>query len=192
MALEDIINGIYDKGKIEIENIRKSSDEQVNKILEEARKKAENFLETNKKKIIKELEQEKIMKLSSTNVELKREYINKLDSLINDYVDNIKKELKNLRKTENYQKFLTNIISKGLKELNVNQNSAIIYISEKDRDLVGNYVNIKFNQNLDEYGGAIIETKDGKMIYNGSLENIFNEKINYLKEKLYEKIKEEL
>lgn len=192
MALEDIINGIYDKGKIEIENIRKSSDEQVNKILEEARKKAENFLETNKKKIIKELEQEKIMKLSSTNVELKREYINKLDSLINDYVDNIKKELKNLRKTENYQKFLTNIISKGLKELNVNQNSAIIYISEKDKDLVGNYVNIKFNQNLDEYGGAIIETKDGKMIYNGSLENIFNEKINYLKEKLYEKIKEEL
>lgn len=192
MPIDDVIKGIYDKGNLEIEAIRKSTDEQVSKIIADAELKARKIVENGREKIIKELELEKMRKISSVNVELKREYMEALNRMINDYIEKVKSSIKELRTTDLYKNYLLSSIEKGLKELNVNAENAVIHISELDRNLISNFKNISINRSLDDLGGIIVSTLDGRVISDRSVKNLLEEKSLEIKEKIYQRIKEEL
>lgn len=192
MPIDDVIKGIYDKGNLEIEAIRKSTDEQVSKIIADAELKARKIVENGREKIIKELELEKMRKISSVNVELKREYMEALNRMINDYIEKVKSTIKELRTTDLYKNYLLSSIEKGLKELNVNAENAVIHISELDRNLISNFKNISINRSLDDLGGIIVSTLDGRVISDRSVKNLLEEKSLEIKEKIYQRIKEEL
>ncbi|MGC8564948.1 MAG: V-type ATP synthase subunit E [Thermoplasmata archaeon] len=192
MAIDDVIKGIYDKGNLELESIRKTTEDQISKILVDAEARAKKIVEDGREKFIRELELEKMRKISSINVELKREYMDSLDKIINDYVNKVKDSIKYFRKTEVYRNYLMNSIEKGLKELNIDNDNAIIQISELDKGLIHSLKNVSINRMLDDLGGVIISTKDGKIISDRSIKNLIEEKSIELKEKIYQKIKEEL
>ncbi len=192
MAIDDVIKGIYDKGNLEIESIRKTTEEQISKILADAEARAKKIVEDGREKFIRELELEKMRKISSINVELKRVYMDSLDKIINDYVNKVKDSIKYFRKTEVYKNYLMNSIEKGLRELNIDNDNAIIQISELDRDLIPSLKNVSVNKMLDDLGGVIISTMDGKIISDRSIKNLVEERSIDLKEKIYQKIKEEL
>jgi len=192
MAIDDVIKGIYDKGNLELESIRKTTEDQISKILADAEARAKRIVEDGREKFIRELELEKMRRISSINVELKREYMNSLDKIINDYVNKVRDSIKYFRKTEVYKNYLKNSIEKGLKELKIDNDNAIIQISELDRDLIPSIKNVSINSTLDDLGGVIISTKDGKIISDRSIKNLIEEKSIELKEKIYQKIKEEL
>lgn len=192
MAIDDVIKGIYDKGNLELESIRKTTEDQISKILADAEARAKRIVEDGREKFIRELELEKMRRISSINVELKREYMDSLDKIINDYVKKVRDSIKYFRKTEVYKNYLKNSIEKGLKELNIDNDNAIIQISELDRDLIPSIKNVSINSMLDDLGGVIISTKDGKIISDRSIKNLIEEKSIELKEKIYQKIKEEL
>jgi|GEM_PF-1752440 len=192
MAIDDVIKGIYDKGNLELESIRKTTEDQISKILADAEARAKRIVEDGREKFIRELELEKMRRISSINVELKREYMDSLDKIINDYVNKVRDSIKYFRKTEVYKNYLKNSIEKGLKELNIDNDNAIIQISELDRDLIPSIKNVSINSMLDDLGGVIISTKDGKIISDRSIKNLIEEKSIELKEKIYQKIKEEL
>lgn len=192
MAIDDVIKGIYDKGNLEINAIRKNTDEQVSKIIADAELKARKIVEDGREKIIKELELEKMRKISSVNVELKREYMEALNRMINDYIEKVKSSIKGLRTTDLYRNYLLSSIEKGLKELNVDAENAVIHISELDRNLISDFKNISINRSLDDLGGVIVSTLDGKVISDRSVKNLLEEKSLEIKEKIYQRIKEEL
>jgi len=192
MAIDDVIKGIYDKGNLELESIRKTTEDQISKILADAEARAKRIVEDGREKFIRELELEKMRRISSINVELKREYMDSLDKIINDYVNKVRDSIKYFRKTEVYKNYLMDSIEKGLKELNIDNDNAIIQISELDRDLIPSIKNVSINSMLDDLGGVIISTKDGKIISDRSIKNLIEEKSIELKEKIYQKIKEEL
>ncbi len=191
MAIDDVIKGIYDKGNLELEMIRKTSEEQISRILADAMSRANKILEEGRTKIIKELELEKMRKISSVNVELKREYMDALNKIINEYIENVKNSFKDIRKNEIYKNYLIKSIEKGLKELNISTGNSIIFISEVDKDLIQNK-NVEFSKELDELGGVIISTADRKIFSDMSIKNLVEEKILEIKEKIYEKIREDL
>lgn len=192
MAIDDVIKGIYDKGNLEINAIRKSTDEQVSKIIADAELKARKIVEDGREKIIKELELEKMRKISSVNVELKREYMEALNRMINYYIEKVKSSIKGLRTTDLYRNYLLSSIGKGLKELNLDAENAVIHISEMDRNLISDFKNISINRSLDDLGGVIVATLDGRVISDRSVKNLLEEKSLEIKEKIYQKIKEEL
>ncbi len=191
MATEDVIKGIYDKGNLERESIRKSAEQQVSKILEDASSKAKKIIDDGKGKIIKDLELEKMRKISMVNVELKREYMDLLNKIMDEYLDKIKEYMKELRNNQLYRDYIKRSIEKGLQEIGINENDSIIYISEIDKSIVDNK-NAKFSKDLDELGGVIISTKDGKIFSDKTIKNLIEEKKLEIKEKFYVKVKEEL
>lgn len=189
MAIEEILRDIEEKGKIQIDNIRKDTEEKVTRIINDAMERAKNLLEEAKKNITKQLDYERKRVISTVNMEMKIQYHRTLNDIIDKSVEEIKRILISLRNTEYYSDYIKMSIKKGKEDLG---EDAIIIISEKDRDLIKEEKNIKISKDLESLGGVIIEARDGKKRADYSINTILNEKILQIKQEIYDKIKGEL
>ncbi len=191
MAVEDIVNGILEKGNIEIENIRKNTEEQVKKIIKEAEEKAEKYKKEMQSHIDKEIEMEISRAISQKNLEMKKIYLEKVNEIINIYFSQIKDTLRKLRGTQSYISYIQRSYKDALKEMGLDENSVIIEISEKDKALFQKNKNVTFNQELNDLGGIIVKSKDGKKIFDRSLNRLLDDTEHEIKSEIYSLLKGE-
>ena len=191
MAVEDIVNGILEKGNIEIENIRKNTEEQVKKIIKEAEEKAEKYKKEMQSHIDKEIEMEISRAISQKNLEMKKIYLEKVNEIINIYFSQIKDTLRKLRGTQSYISYIQRSYKDALKEMGLDENSIIIEISEKDKALFQKNKNVTFNQELNDLGGIIVKSKDGKKIFDRSLNRLLDDTEHEIKSEIYSLLKGE-
>ncbi|MGC9123432.1 MAG: V-type ATP synthase subunit E [Thermoplasmata archaeon] len=191
MAIEDIVNGILEKGNIEIENIRKNTEEQVKKIIKEAEEKAEKYKKEMQSHIDKEIEMEISRAISQKNLEMKKIYLEKVNEIIEIYFSQIKDTLRKLRGTQSYISYIQRSYKDALNEMGLDENSVIIEISEKDKVLFQKNKNVAFNQELNDLGGIIVKSKDGKRIFDRSLNRLLEDTEHEIKSQIYSLLKGE-
>ncbi len=192
MALEEIVKGIYEKAKIEIENIRKRAEEESKDIIEKANIESKRIIQDAKKNIEKELLEEKMRRISVKNVEMRRKYMDEIAVILDLTFQRIKNELKKYRNSDDYRMFIKKSLEDAVREIGRPENDLVVRISPGEKDLVhGNFQTIE-DPSLEELGGIVVETKDGSIRSNRSLEEILNEKSSEIKSSIYEKIKGEI
>jgi len=192
MSLEDIVKGIYEKANIEIENIRKRAEEESRNIIEKANIEAKKIIEDARKNIEKELMEEKMRRISVKNVEMRKKYMDEIANILDLTFQRIKNELKNYRNSDEYRIFIKRSLDDAIREIGRPENDLVVRISPGEKDLVqGNFQTIE-DPSLKELGGIIVETRDGSIRSNRSLEEILNEKSGEIKSSIYEKIKGEI
>ncbi len=192
MSLEDIVKGIYEKANIEIENIRKRAEEESKNIIEKANIESKKIIEDARKNIEKELMEEKMRRISVKNVEMRRKYMDEIALILDLTFQRIKNELKNYRNSDEYRIFIKRSLDDAIREIGRPEKDLVVRISPGEKDLVqGNFQTIE-DPSLKELGGIIVETRDGSIRSNRSLEEILNERSSEIKSSIYEKIKGEI
>lgn len=189
MSVEDILREIEQKGKIQLEIIRKETDEKISKIIGEAKENARKILEDGRASFERQLEYERKRIVSTVNMEMKMLYNRTLNEIIDEYVRKILDLLPSLRNSDHYREYIMKSIEKGRNEIG---NNYVIIISEKDSALVNSEKNVRFSKSLEPLGGVIIESLDGKKRADYSLVNVVNERILQIKQEIYEKMKGEM
>ena len=177
-GLTAIAKEILEDVKLDSEKIIRDAESKASKILREAKEEAENrhnqlLTETKKKS---ELEKKKLESL--TIIEIRNRYLKVKENYIKDVFVQAFERLKIFVESENYSSWLLVAIEKAVKEFDSTQPT--IYLNPKDLKLVKNEnfsrlakkLKINFaNETLNNLGGFIIETPDGKLSHNNTFEN---------------------
>ncbi|MEJ2241179.1 MAG: V-type ATP synthase subunit E family protein [Candidatus Bathyarchaeota archaeon] len=177
-GLTAIANEILEDVKLDSEKIVRDAEDKASKILREAKKEAESrrnqlLAETKKKS---ELEKKKIESL--TIIEIRNSHLKVKENQINDVFAKAFERLKKFVESEDYLNWLLLAIEKAVKEFDSNQ--LIVYLNSKDLKLLKNKnfdqlakkLRITFSTStLNNLGGFIIETPDGKLSRDNTFEN---------------------
>ncbi len=156
-----------------------------------------DFGEENARKIIEEgknsykkyLEAEGRKRISTVNMEMKMNYNKELDGLLDSYVKKVIELIAKMRNTEIYRNYIRKSVEKGKNELG---GDVKIIISSRDKDLIPNEKNVEYSSQLDNLGGVILESKDGKKRADYSIATLVEENILEIKRQIYEIIKGEI
>jgi len=95
------------------------------------------------------------------------------------------KKLLTLRETPGYSKFLTQRVKEGLEELSVS--NPVVHVCKGDKKFLKG-IKAKVAEDLSGMGGAVIESADGTVRVDCSLETLFEDKRELLRKKLYERM----
>lgn len=173
------------------------ADAQAEKIVHQAKVEAQAMLEAERAKLSvlkveaeKEVEQRmtslKNERLAWARLESKRLLAAAREDAIKSALDEFYDVMIKMRKSADYKKFMENSVSSAVAELG---SDAIVHVIKGEKELVPRMKGIKVAEDLEsELGGAIIESTDGRVRINMSMETIIESKKDELRAKINEKM----
>jgi len=171
MALESLVEEILKKGEEEVSRIKSEAEEKAKSIISDARRKAEELLLKAREEAEKEIESIRRQEISSVNLEMKRELLNKKKDVLERVFEAVKERIKNMEKEEKRE------ILKKMVERNASGNMAI-YSNKEDEEIVreiASELNLIYRGNVDCIGGVILESLDGNVRINLTFDDILKQ-----------------
>ncbi len=105
------------------------------------------------------------------------------ETVVRNMMTELYKKLQKFRKASAYPKFLNQRVSEALDELSVP--NPVVHVCTGDKKLLKG-IKAKIVEDFSGMGGAIIESQDGAVQVDCSLETLFEEKKEFLRKRLYE------
>jgi V/A-type H+-transporting ATPase subunit E len=175
MPLEEILERILKDTEREEQAIISRGQDEANAILEEARNRSEQIKSDYQARAQEDAEREKRQKISSATLE-GRSYLEQQREVIEDsYLDALKSRLVEIRKTDQYLDFIQREIEKARKVLG---RDSIIYVDATDSERLRGkgYNALSISDKIDQLGGAVVTSADGKMIISLTLSEILRKR----------------
>jgi len=107
------------------------------------------------------------------------------ESVITNTMTELYKQLLTLRGTSGYSKFINQRVKEALEELSVS--NPVVHVYKGDKKLLKG-VTATIKEDLPGMGGAIIESSDGSVRVDATLETLFEDKRELLRKMLYERM----
>jgi len=104
---------------------------------------------------------------------------------VNDAIEDVFEKLRAVPKDKAYPKFLNALVEKGLKELDAPK--AVVRVRKEDRKHLKNG-KYSVKEDLDEWGGCIVESEDGTVRIDLTLTALLEQKRELLRKRLYESL----
>ncbi len=185
MGFEELASELHKGAEAESKKIAHASESEAKKIVKKAHNDAQAMLQQAKSDAAEFVKQESSEKLTSAKLSAKKI----VDEAKSDAVEVSLKQVwqafrENALLKENYPAILSRLIESGLSELGSRQ--AIVYVRDQDKELVQGFSTKSLPKQYS--GGAIIESEDGKVRVNKTLEEIFSGKQPELRKKAYDKL----
>jgi vacuolar-type H+-ATPase subunit E/Vma4 len=183
-GLSAIANEVLAEVQKEAEAIILSSQNQAKETLKVAKQQADEKYETMINQATAKAEGEKRKIASVTEVEMRNRLLQSKEKLVDTAFDKALARIKEFAATEEYRRYLLKLIEEGAKR--VNQKKLAIQVNAKDKAWLTqdnlNRLSKKLNCELtlldqtDDYiGGFKIQTLDGKITYDSTLDNRLKE-----------------
>ena len=197
MSVKTIIEEIKTATQAEVEEILKKAKDEANKIIDEARRKAERIKEVKIKDKMTEVEMKVAAKLAGIRIEGRRKTLSVKSKYLDEVISKTEEELSKIAEKggKDYAEVLKNFISEAV--ANLDSEELIVYANERDKSLVSDVINqlkkemrnrnVKLslaNESIDTSGGIIVQSADGRQIFN----NTFEARLIKLKDELRGKI----
>ncbi len=155
------------------------------KIVEAAQEKAEETVKSAKKEVAAAIKQESAEHVTSAKLSAKKIVDDARDEAVEAALQDIWKLFRsNALRKSTYPALLSALIRDGMRELGSGE--ATVYVRDEDRPLVSGYRLAKLPAQY--CAGAIVETANGKIRVNKTLEEIFSQKKGDLKKEIYDKL----
>lgn len=185
MGIERIASSLVDDAKKEADEIVKSAEWHLEKMVAEERSKKAPLIKQAEAEIARLLEEKKNERLAWARLEAKRMYAEACDDAIRAVLDEFFTLLEKVRMHSAYPNFLKTILMKGLKEFG--EGTPIIHIVKGDgkhlKDFKGKVI-----EDLKGFGGLLIESEDGKIMVDMRVETLFGEYREELRKHIYENL----
>jgi len=172
MGIERLTSSLIKEADDEAAKIVEAAKWHVKKMKEDERSKRSTLRNEAEKEIEKLLSEQKNERLAWARLEAKRVTAEAREDAINSAIDDLFSSLKEVKKSKEYKDFLSKSVSAAVKELGGVK--LTIRVSKEDKKLLSKLPkSCKVANNLDSLGGAVIETQDGKMKVDLTLETLF-------------------
>ncbi|MEM4348351.1 MAG: V-type ATP synthase subunit E [Candidatus Anstonellaceae archaeon] len=185
MGFEELAQQIQKNAEAEGRRIIHTAQKNAEKIVEAASKNADENLKKAKAEAAALVKQEHAERVTSAKLAAKKIISEAKDDAVEAAVQEVWKEfVATATKKSTYPSLLAKLVQEGLKELGTKE--AVLYVRDEDRYLVSGYQLAKLPS---EYaGGVIVESTDGKVRVNKTLDEIFLRKKDWLRKQIYEKL----
>jgi vacuolar-type H+-ATPase subunit E/Vma4 len=90
-----------------------------------------------------------------------------------------------MKKSPEYKKFLKDSVDRAVSELG---DGSIIHLLKGDKENISKMKNVSIVEDLNGLGGAIVESSDGKVIVDLSLETLYELRKDDLRKQISEKL----
>jgi V/A-type H+-transporting ATPase subunit E len=192
-GLSGIAKEVLEDVEKEVESIIIEAESQAKRILDEAEKEAEERYQSIIKNNKRRIEAERAEKTILFEIETKNKLLQAQEEVINKIFEKTLSRLRKYALTRKYQDCLTKLVVEACKKINadklviqLNQNDYKILTKEKLRDIskdVGAKL-VKSDKQINNVGGVIIKSSDGKIVINNTFENRLNTLKPYLRVKI--------
>ncbi|MCX8197533.1 MAG: V-type proton ATPase subunit E [Candidatus Micrarchaeota archaeon] len=185
MGFEELAAEIERNAEAESKKIINTAQKNAEKIVEAAQKSAEESIKKAKAEIAAVVKQENAERATSARLSAKKIISEAKEDAVEASLEEVWKEFKaQATRKGTYQQLLSRLIEEGIRELGTRD--VVVLVRDEDRHLVAGYRLAKLP---DEYsGGAIIESANGKIRVNKTLEEMFAKKKDTLRKAIYEKL----
>lgn len=172
MGIEKLTSSLLKDAEDEADGIVKAAEGHVRKMKEDERAKITGLKKNAEGEVEKVLKEQRNERLAWARLEAKRLVSEAREDAINNAIEDIFASLKELKKSKEYKSFMSNEVSNALKEFKGVK--IVVHVVKNDKKLLPKMPKgCKVVADLDALGGAVIETQDGKMKVDLTLETLF-------------------
>ncbi len=185
MGVEKLISSLLGDAKKEVEDIVRTAEWHVEKMLSEERTKKAELMHEADKEIAKLLREQKKERIAWARLEGKRLISEAREDAIKIAIEEIFSMLKDIRQHKKYPEFLQRCLNNALEE--IGGKNVIVYIAKGDKKNLSSFDG-EIVEDLDAFGGLIVESSDRKVRVDMSVEAIFKLQQDAFRKKIYEEL----
>ncbi|AGK62149.1 Archaeal/vacuolar-type H+-ATPase subunit E [Archaeoglobus sulfaticallidus PM70-1] len=182
MPLEPVIEEIVKKGQQRVSEIKSEAEKEVEKIVVEAEEKAKEILKKARDTAENEVERLRKQEISSINLEMKREELNRRKEVLEAVYEKLVEKVKSMDKEEK-KKLMEKLLKANEKE------GYRVYSNKEDEEIVKSISKMEYAGNIECIGGVVLESADGQfrinLTFDEMLSTLFESKMKEVSEILF-------
>ena len=182
MGIEKLKDSLLSEANEDARKIIESAEVHVRNMVEEERSKASLMKKDAAQEVERLLGEQRNERLAWARLESKRILAEAREDAIKGVLEGFFEALQDVRKNPEYKKFLTNAIADAASELGT---TVTIHVLKADRALIPVLKNAKIVDDLEATGGAIVESSDGKVMVDLTLETLFETRRDEIRKQIY-------
>ena len=182
MGLDELREGILEKAREKAREVAKAQDREMSKILAEAEAHRKQLLEKGRAEAKQLAEEERHEAIANAHLEAKRERANARDEFVVDVEAEVRREFLREARGKHYEEHLKKLVEKAHRELG---GEVVVHLAKEDRKLLGEMKGVRVAEKpLDAEGGALIVSADGRVSMNATLEALFEERRDRVRQEI--------
>ena len=185
MGIEKLKGSLLSEAEEDAQKIVQAAQMHVKNMLEEERAKGASLKKDAEKEIGRLLEDERNERIAWARLESKRVLAEAREDAIKNTLEDFFGSLKSVRKSPEYKKFLATAVADAKDQLG---KDASVHIVKGDKALLSAAKDADISEDLDALGGAMVESADGKIRIDLTLETLFESKRDEIRKQIYEKL----
>ena len=185
MEIEELTAAILEEAKKEAQQTVSSAEAESKSMLSEEKKKLREQLEKAEAEAEAFNESQHRERIAWARLEAKRVISEAKEKAIDDCMEELFGMMRSFTRDRRYPKFLKKKVQAALQELGAPR--AVVHVRKGDKKhLAGIKATVK--EDLDGFGGAVVESADGKVSINLTLANLLDESKEHVRKRLYESL----
>jgi V/A-type H+/Na+-transporting ATPase subunit E len=185
MGIEKLKGSLLAEANEDAQKIVGSAESHVRSMVEEERSKGSAMKKEAEKDVEKQLDEQRNERIAWARLESKRIIAEAREDAIQNVVEEFFDSLGSVRKTPEYKKFLAKAVVEAAGELG---GDVSVHIVKGDKALIPAIKGAKVSEDLEVLGGAIVETADGNIRIDLTLETLFETRRDETRKRIYEKL----
>jgi len=185
MGIERLKGSLLSEANEDAGKIIEAAEAHVKRMVEEERSRRAASMKEADSEISKLLEEQRNERIAWARLESKRVLAEAREDAIKGVIEDVFDSLGKARKTPEYKKFLARSIPQAAAELG---GSVTVRVCKGDKALVPAVKGAKIVEDLEGLGGAIVESADGKIRMNMTIETLFESQRDEIRKRIYEKL----
>jgi V/A-type H+-transporting ATPase subunit E len=185
MGIEKLRGSLLSEANDEAARIINEAKNQAAHLLEEERKGQEEIGARAETEVEQMIAEERNERLAWARLEAKRIMAESEEDAIKGVMEELIEALSSMHGSAEYKEFMKSAISKASEELGGN---VVVRVTKGEKSLVPKGKGMKVEDDLDALGGAIVETADGRIRINLTLETLLDTRRDDLRKQIYQKL----
>jgi vacuolar-type H+-ATPase subunit E/Vma4 len=185
MDIGRLTSGILAEARKEAKAITDSAQAEKGRLLGEEKRKVSLMLSGAEEEAGRFVAAQERERIAWAKLEAKKISGEARESVVRTAMDGLYKQLASFRKDGRYKDFLNARVASAIRELSAQK--PVVHLCRGDSRLLAG-VNAKVVEDLPGMGGAIVESSDGSVRVDYTLETLFEDKRELLRKKVYERM----
>ncbi|MBN2478027.1 V-type ATP synthase subunit E [Candidatus Micrarchaeota archaeon] len=185
MSMDRVIDSLLAEAKAEARMVLQEAEKSAKEEIEKAKKENQKKLKSSEEDAEKRLENQRRERIAWARLEKKRILAEAKEDAISGVMDELYGMLSSFRKSKEYPKFMKRKLSEALDELETS--NVVVHVAKGDKKYI-NGKKLSVAEDLDAAGGLVVESKDGKVRVDSTLESLFEYSKPELRKEIYSKM----
>jgi V/A-type H+/Na+-transporting ATPase subunit E len=185
MGIERLKGSLLSEAQEDGQKIVHAAEEQAARIARDERERRAAALKDSEADVERMLNEQRNERLAWARLESKRVMSEAREDAIKNVLEEFFDALKDARKSPEYRKFLGPAVAQAVSELGA---GCTVHVAKGDKAVVGTVKGAKVAEDLEGFGGALVESSDGKIRIDLTLETQFESRRDDIRKSIYERL----